>query len=486
MDGRYIMLIPRMSDSPYKPPSSAKMDEPAVLSVFDVNTRARALLERHAADVWVEGEIRDFTRAGQGHVYFTLADDRAQLRCIMYRSDAQRVRFEMAVGVKVRIRGGLTLYEARGAFQLAARIVLLAGEGERAIEVAKLRQTLAQEGLFDPTKKRPLPSHPRTVGVVTSRDGAAWHDIVKVAFARFPVRLVLVHATVQGEDAPLSIVRALAWVQKVRAVDVVIVARGGGASEDLRAFDDERVARAIATCRVPIVSGVGHEVDVTLADLCADVRAATPSNAAELVVPSRESVTRLLERDQRNLERAMDQTIDANRLKLERLTKRLRDPRARTRAPRALLNQCDRILERSIKNHVGDQRLQLRVAIEALSRLEPRAQLARDRARIEALQARLLPALQRKLEAERRTVDRAAESLPLAMQSFVHEGRQTLRAQGLALHALSPLAVLDRGYAIALRKNGEALRDAGEAKPGEKLTLRLAKGSVDVKVVDET
>ena len=479
------MLIPRMSDSPYKPPTG-KTDEADVLSVFDVNTRARALLERHAADVWVEGEIRDFTRAGQGHLYFTLADDRAQLRCIMYRSDALRVRFEMAVGVKVRVRGGLTLYEARGTFQMAARMVLLAGEGERAIEVAKLRQTLAKEGLFDPTKKRALPSHPRTVGVVTSRDGAAWHDIVKVALARFPVRLVLVHATVQGDDAPLSIVRALAWIQKVRAVDVVIVARGGGASEDLRAFDDERVVRAIATCRVPIVSGVGHEVDVTLADLVADVRAATPSNAAELVVPSREAVTRLLEGDKRGLERAMDRVIDAHRLKLERLTKRLRDPRERVRAPRARLVQCERVLERVIKGRVADQRLQLRVAMEALARLEPRAQLARDRARIEALEARLLPALQRKLEGQRRGLERARESLPLQMQSLVHEGRQALRAQGLALHALSPLAVLDRGYAIALRAHGEALRDARDAKAGERLTLRLAKGSVEVVVRDET
>lgn len=487
-------------------------DGPPVLSVTELNALGRTILEQRAPDVWVEGEVRDLVHAASGHLYFVLADARAQIRATMFRSDAQRLRYAITEGMRLRVRGGLTVYEARGSFQLTVRAVLVAGEGERALELAKLRKKLAEEGLLDPQKKRPLPRFPRTVGLVTSRDGAALRDIVKVALDRFPARLVLVHAPVQGVDAPLGIVRALAWVQKLRTLDVVILARGGGASEDLAAFDDERVARAVAACRVPIVTGVGHEIDVTLADLCADVRAATPSNAAELVVPSLPVVTARLETLERALERALDHTLDASRMRLERLAKRLADPRRKLRDPRGQLALHQRALERAAQKRVRTAREQLAELRARLERHDPRAQLAADRARLGVLQTKLEalvrqhlerdrferraarerlvraslalePALRRLLAERRHALGRERASLEAEVPRHVAAARHALAQHGRALHALSPLAVLERGYAIALdRATGKAVTDAREAPPGSELTVRLHRGELDVVV----
>jgi exodeoxyribonuclease VII large subunit len=460
-----------------------------VLTVHELNALARGLLEDAAPDVWVEGELRDLTRPASGHLYFSLSDGRAQVRCVMFRTDAVRVRVgpvggELAEGMRIRVRGGLTLYEARGTFQLTVRTVLAAGEGERAAEIARIKKKLAEDGLLDPTRKRALPRHPRTVGVVTSRDGAAWRDVVKVALDRFPARLVLVHATVQGEDAPMAIVRALAWVQKLRTLDVVILARGGGASEDLAAFDDERVARAVAACRVPIVTGVGHEIDVTLSDLCADVRAATPSNAAELAVPSIETVRAELVRHERELQRALDQRLDALRLRLERATRALRDPRRQLREQLGALGRSEREIERSLRRRTQDERLRLRRLSERLARLEPRARLARDRARLEAQEARLGPAMRSLLARHAQALRDAESRLERRARTTSDTARQQLARSARALHALSPLAVLDRGYAIVtLGPGGPAVRDAREAALGARLSIRIARGRLEADVV---
>ncbi|MFN7696485.1 MAG: exodeoxyribonuclease VII large subunit, partial [Deltaproteobacteria bacterium] len=237
----------------------------AMLSVVALNELARGLLERGAPHVWVEGEVSDVNRAVSGHLYFSLGDARAQVRCVMYRTDLTKVALGLAPGPRVEVRGGGSRYEPRGPVQLQARERVVAGVGARELQVGRLPQMHASERLSDPARKRPLPAYPRTIGVVTSRDGAAWRDIVKVALDRFPARLVLVHAAVQGPDAPEQIVRALETLQhgRFRSLSVILLARGGGASEDLAAFDDERVARAVAGARVPIVTGVGHEIDVT-------------------------------------------------------------------------------------------------------------------------------------------------------------------------------------------------------------------------------
>ncbi|MDQ3037252.1 MAG: exodeoxyribonuclease VII large subunit, partial [Myxococcota bacterium] len=299
-----------------------------MLRVAELNRVARFALEERFPDVWVEGELADVSRPASGHVYFTLcdADAPAQVRGVMYRNDASRARARLENGARVRLRCSVTIYEARGSFQVTARVALPAGEGDRAAEIARIKAKLAADGLLDPARKRKLPRMPRVVGVVTSRDGAAIHDIVRVASARMGVRIVLVHCQVQGSEAPLSIVRAMRGVQRVPGLDVVIVARGGGASEDLSAFDDERVARAVAECRVPTVSGVGHEVDVTIVDLVADVRAATPSNAAEIVVPDAAQVRAELQGIERALARALDQRVQGERLRIERLMRRIADP----------------------------------------------------------------------------------------------------------------------------------------------------------------
>jgi exodeoxyribonuclease VII large subunit len=495
-------------------PERDERDRPSppqgALSVVALNELARALLERGAPRVWVEGEVADVTRSGAGHLYFVLGDGRAQVKCMMYRTDLTKVALGLAAGTRVQVKGGLTLYEPRGSYQLQVSEVIEAGLGARALELARLKKKLAAEGLLDPSRKRPLPPYPRTIGVVTSRDGAAWRDIVKVALDRFPARLVLVHAVVQGPEAPEQIVRALETIQheRFRSLSVILLARGGGASEDLAAFDDERVARAVASARVPIVTGVGHEIDVTLADLCADVRAATPSNAAERAVPSLPAIQRHIEAEERALQRAMDRRIDEARLVLERLTRSLADPRRLLRSPRARVLEAERTLERASRRRLADVRAELSRLNERLSRHEPRARLARDRAELSALERRLVPAMERLLERERRELlaltartspplarrgerdRRTLESLSdrgtRALTAAITRARASLAGHARALDALSPLKVLDRGYAIATRADdGRAIRDAAEAPVGTRLVVRVSRGRFTAEVVDD-
>jgi exodeoxyribonuclease VII large subunit len=408
---------------------SARGDEPAgaeserVWQVCEVNRAVRFELEGNWADVWIEGELGDVSRAGSGHVYFTLCDEKepAQLRGVMFKSDARRAKARLEGGARVRMRGTLSLYEARGSFQLIARLAVPAGDGDLAAQFERVRKQLEAEGLFDVARKRPLPRLPRVVGVVTSAQGAALHDVVRVASGRCPVRIVVSDCRVQGESAPASIVAALEAVQRLPGLDVVIVTRGGGSAEELGAFNDERVARAVAACRVPVVSGVGHEVDVSICDLVADVRAATPSNAAELVVPDREALLRALEASARGLERAMEGRLGAERLKLERLSGRAR-------------------------------------------RHDPRAQLGRDRRALEALGTRLAGTARR----------------------WLHDRHARLGQLTARLDAMSPLAVLARGYAIALsERTGRAVVSADDVEVGEHLRVRLSEGELRARVEEK-
>lgn len=458
---------------------------PRVLRVAELNRIARFSLEERFPDLWVEGELADVSRPASGHVYFTLcdADAPAQVRGVMYRSDAARARARLENGARVRFRGSLTLYEARGTFQLLARVALAAGEGDRAAEVARIKAKLAKEGLLDPGRKRALPRFPRVIGVVTSRDGAAIHDVVRVARERMGVRIVLAHCQVQGPDAPLSIVRALRGVQRVPGLDVVIVARGGGASEDLSAYDDERVAREVAACRVPTVSGVGHEVDVTIVDLVADVRAATPSNAAEIVVPDAQQVRAELEGLERGLARALDQRVSRERLRLERLLRRMPDPRRGTAGPRARLAALRASIERATARRLGDahralDRLRARLAVH-----EPRARLGRDRDRLRALEARLAQAIARTLERAARDVGDRDRALRALGGELTRRGRSELGRRVASLEALSPLGILARGYAIAIHEeSGRALVRASDAAPGDRLAVRVHRGTVRARV----
>ncbi|MFI5308481.1 MAG: exodeoxyribonuclease VII large subunit [Polyangiales bacterium] len=437
--------------------------EERVYRVGQINRMVRLVLEERWADVWIEGELSDVTHAGSGHVYFTLNDEleQAQLRCVMFRSDARRSRARLEDGARVKLRGSLTLFEPRGGFQLIARIALPQGLGELQAQVEALRRKLEAEGLLAEQRKRPLPRVPRVLGVVTSEHGAALHDIIRVASERCPLRIVVAPCLVQGNDAPRSIIEALAAIQRLPELDVVIVGRGGGAAEDLFAFNDEGVARAIAACRVPVVSAVGHEVDLTIADLVADVRAATPSNAAELCVPDRRALQSELSTGRRALERAMEVRLQRAQLRLERLGRGVRDPRGSLREHRDRLRVTRERLARAARALLRARAERLASEQERLERRDPRWLCAQDRTQLGELRQRL-----------------HAQAAALSARA-----RSRLSEQAARLHALSPLAVLSRGYAIALHAgSGRALLRARDAAPGDELRLRLHEGELRARV----
>lgn len=436
-----------------------------VFRVSQLNRSVRVWLEDEYKSVWVEGELSDVTIAGSGHVYFTLndEDEPAQVRGVIFKSDAQRCKQHLSNGARVRMRGYLSLFEPRGSFQLIARIAKPAGDGDLQAQLAALRQKLLTEGLLDPARKRELPLLPRVIGVVTSPSGAALHDIIRVADGRCPVRILVAPCLVQGIDAPRAIVAALTAIQRMPDVDVVIIGRGGGASEDLQAFNDEQVVRAIGRCRVPTVSAVGHEVDVTLSDLIADVRAATPSNAAELVVPEQRALTQQLDHLERRLTRALEVTLGRKRLQLDRLSRNVTDPRNALFASRRRLQTLQEQMTRPMRVRLRDERGALTQLQQRLSRRDPRMTLVADRSRLAQLSTRL-----------------NASAKPL-----LNERRAQLSELTARLNALSPTQILARGYAIALHETtGKALIHAGDAKPGDRVHVRLHDGTLVTRVED--
>jgi len=363
-------------------------------------------------DVEVSGEISNFTRARSGHLYFTLKDEQAQLRAVMWRTDALRLTFDPADGDAVVARGAVSVYEAGGVYQLYARSIQPAGRGDLAQLFEQLKQQLEAEGLFDPAHKKPIPPLPRKIGLVTSADAAALRDILQVLQRRWPLVAVLVATTlVQGRDAPPQIVRALQWLDGRDDIDTIIVARGGGSLEDLWAFNDEQVVRAVYAAHHPIISGIGHETDFTLADFAADLRAPTPSAAAELAVP-----------DQAD----MRQQLAAQQL----------------------------YLQRQMANWLTQQRRAVQVLSRALGHLSPRANLNNNRQRVDHLTGRLDQAMTRLLERRR---------------------NQILLAQA-RLTAVSPLATLARGYAIVRHQDGGYIYSVHQVQAGDLLQVQLNDG----------
>jgi len=454
-----------------------------VFAVGDLVRQANLLLEGRFAQVWVEGEIVGLKVGSSGHAFFTLKDDVASLPTAMWRSDLERLRFRLEDGQKLRVRGRLGIFVKQGRFQLYADRAEPAGLGALMLELEQRKKKLAAEGLFDPARKRPLPRWPRCIGVVTSAHGAALHDILKVAHRRCPSHIVISPAVVQGPEAAGSIRRALARLVRNVAVDVVIVGRGGGAMEDLWAFNDEALARAIAACPVPVVSAVGHEVDTTICDAVADVRAATPSQAAELVVPDRAALLERLEALEHRMVRIVERAALDERSRLEQSEARLRTTfTTRLAAVRARLREQERVLalhHPRVRCARDRKRLDLLVR-----RLHARAQiLARaERARLQPLVARLgrcgaaLP---------RRRRDRLAHALQRLRRlapALAREPRLRLARAAAALDALSPLAVPSRGYAIVQTPSGEAVRDASRLHPGDDVGIRFHRGRARAKV----
>jgi exodeoxyribonuclease VII large subunit len=415
--------------------------------------------------VWVEGEITGLREAPSGHLYFGLKDEGedAAVDVVVYRSNVTpRMRAMCADGARIRLRGKPTFWAPRGRLQLVGDRLQAAGRGALLEALERLKAKLAAEGLFAADRKRPLPAEPRIIGVVTSRTGAVIHDICRVAFRRGGARILLAPALVQGSGAPDSICRAIAELSRVSGVDVIIVGRGGGSSDDLGAFNDEKVVRAVAGCPVPVVSAVGHDVDITLVDFVSDARAATPSQAAELLVPDCHARRDILGRTALHLVRAMRARLDEDRLAAGRIVHQLGDPRLALASHQQLLDDRLARLSARMRVLVARRRDVLSRAQTSLATSHPRAVLARHRAECARMCERLTT--QWGLGFERRTAGLA---------------RSVAR-----LDAMSPLKVLARGYAIATRGDGCAVRDEADARPGDRLTLRLHRATIEAEVLE--
>jgi exodeoxyribonuclease VII large subunit len=449
-------------DEPAAPEAEApsRPAAPRVFGVSELVRAARLALETRFADVRVEGEISGLRRSGPGHLYFCLKDGETQIDCVIFSREASRVRFPVADGQLVRCRGRLTIYEGRGKFQFSVMAIEPAGAGLLAMAFEELKRKLAAEGLFAPERKRPLPFLPRRIGVVTSPGGAVLRDIVRVAHRRFPVPILLAPTPVQGEGAALSIMAALRAVAAVKDVDVIILARGGGSAEDLWCFNDEGLARVIAACRVPVISGVGHETDFTIADFVADRRAPTPSAAAEISVPVAEDLLLELSVLGRRLARAALGEVRSCRLLLERMRARLPQPR--------------RLVE---------QRRQALDDLTARGQAALMAGLRRQREQLRALDARLLRAHpQRRIADQRATLERLERKLGAAASARLAVRRRALEGLTVKLGTLSPLSVLERGYSLARRPDGAVVTTAAALQPGEALDVLFRDGQASTRI----
>lgn len=446
----------------YKDPFQRLGLDREVLTVSQLNQRARHLLEDVFPQVWVEGEISNLARPASGHLYFTLKDSQAQVRCALFRQNALKVRQALRDGLAVKVRGKVSLFEGRGDYQMIADAVEPAGDGALRLAFEALKEKLAGEGLFATERKRPLPAHPQRVGIVTSPTGAVIRDIISVFRRRAPqVSLTLVPTAVQGREATAQIVRALALAD-AQGFDALILARGGGSLEDLWCFNEEAVARAVATCKTPIVSAVGHETDVSISDFVADVRAPTPSAAAELLAPDSSGLRQRLESLERRLLLRMRQLIAHQHLRLDGLTRRLRHPGERLRQQAQRLDDLEMRLQRALDRQVSQRR-------ERLARLETRLAAQHP--------GRALGLLRQRLDA-------LAARLPRAMRETLGTRRLELQSQVQTLHAFSPLATLGRGYSILLDERGQAIRSASQTQPGQRLKARLGEGELEVRVED--
>ncbi len=453
------------------------------MSVAEFNRAAADALRDHfRRALWIEGEVSQAKLYPSGHLYFELKDDRedARLACVMWKSNASRANARIAVGERVELFGRPSIYGPSGRFQFVADAARAAGSGLAAARLEALKAKLLAEGLFDPARKRPLPAYPRGIGVVTSAAGAAVQDILKEISRRWPVRVVLAPAQVQGPEAPRQIARAIARLSRIAGIDVVIVGRGGGAAEDLAAFNDEGVARAIAACRVPVVSAVGHQVDHTLADLVADVRAATPTAAATLCTPVLDQELERVAVLRARLRRAMDAKVQRLALELERV--RLRDPRPAVAARRQTLDALVERAEAVLHRRIAAGRRDLAQREVSLASRHPRARLAADRATLDRLDARLVPAMRGALEAPRRTFAATRESLERAVRAAVQARKESAAMQVAKLEALSPLRILARGYGVVLHE-GHALVDATLVPAGANIEIRLHRGALEATVV---
>ncbi len=434
-----------------------------VFTVSRLNQSVRQLLEGEMGMVWISGEISNFTRPASGHWYFTLKDDTAQVRCAMFRNSNRRVMFRPEHGQQVLVRASVTLYEPRGDYQIIVESMQPAGEGLLQQQFEQLKNRLQAEGLFEPAHKNPLPSPARQVGVITSKSGAALHDILHVLQRRDPSLPVVIYPTaVQGVDAPAQIVHAIELANLRNECDVLIVGRGGGSLEDLWSFNDERVARAIFASRIPVVSAVGHETDVTIADFVADLRAPTPSAAAEIVSRNQLELLRQLQGQQQRLEMAMDYYLSGLGQRFIRLHHRLQQqhPQLRLARQQNALFRLRQRLSVALEGELRQQHERLQKQTRRLNQQQPLARIHRASARLQQLEYRLSQRVSQRLASTRERFGNA----------ITH------------LEAVSPLATLARGYSVTSAASGRVLKQTKQVKAGDSLTTRLADGWVESEV----
>lgn len=427
-------------------------------TVSQLTERIRGVLETEFFDVWVEGEVSNLSFAASGHWYFTLKDEHAQVRAVAWKTDARLIRFKPKDGMKVLARGSLRVYPPKGEYQVQVQVLEPLGKGSLQQAFEELKERLSKEGLFDASRKRPLPQLPRRIGVVTSPAGAVIRDFLRVLQSRYRNLEVLIYpARVQGPEAAGEIVRGIRALERVHALDVLVVARGGGSLEDLWPFNEEVVARALAACRVPTISAVGHETDFTIADFVADVRAATPSAAAERVVQAKEELAARIVSLERRFSASLRLLLTWTRARVAAVTSHrvFEAERGRIRTSAQRVDELMRRSETGLRRKLERSRERLARGANRLEAFRWERQLREHRERVEVWRGRLLGLARAALEGRRGALGRA----------------------GGKLDSLSPLAVLARGYALVWHAAaGSLLRSPADVAPGDALRIRLAKG----------
>ena len=438
-----------------------------ILSVTELTRHVRDILESRLGEVWVEGEISNYRKQSSGHHYFTLKDDRAQLACVMFaRAYSARSGLILKDGMQVQTFGRLTVYEARGQYQLVVELVQTKGQGVLQAKFEALKRKLQAEGLFDPEHKKPLPSFPRRVALVTSRSGAALQDMLNILERRSPwLRILICPVRVQGEGVAGEIAEMIRYLDRQRvslAIDVIIVARGGGSLEDIWEFNEEVLARTIYGCDLPIISAVGHEIDFTIADFVADLRAPTPSAAAELVAPAQEILRNSLAAKQAALVRLAKQAVEVSALRLNRLkeARGLLDPRTLIQDRQQKIDQIEARLLQLLRWTVEHHRTHTNRLASLLQAYRPGQVVVRRRAEVAGVQTRLENAAKYQLE----------------------RAKQKLVSLERSISLLGPQQTLQRGYSITRKTNGEILQRSEDVKPGDEILTRLAEGEVRSRV----
>ena len=435
-----------------------------VISVSEVNQRAKDQLEREFSNVWIEGEISSFTAHSSGHWYFTIKDEKSSLSCVMFSFDNNKILFKPQVGDNLLINGKISLYSPTGRFQLNVKHIELAGEGALLRAFEQLKVKLEKEGLFDLENKKQLPQMPKKIGIITSSDGAVLQDVINVLGRRSPnIELILIQTAVQGEKASAEICAAIKKACSYKDLDAVILARGGGSIEDLWAFNNESVARCIHSSDIPIVSAIGHETDFTIADFVADLRAPTPSAAAEILSQSHSQLGESLIDFKRLITNATSSLLRKESQELQNLSKRLRNPGDKLREFSQKLDNTEMYIKQSIHNHLLSQNNNLNFLSSNLLQLSPVQNLQESKHKLSDL----------------------SQSLTFLISQITKEKKSSLLGLSSTLDAVSPLAVLNRGYSILTTKEGKVVTTDKEVKVGDELIAKLKEGEIRTEVLQK-